>query len=383
MRMPLQVLVRAALGVAAISVAGCESERSSALRRQPNTRITEYLSIPPAAVPAELGSMALEPLDPYVDVNFRGLSVVDERTVWIGGSEGTVLKTLDGGERFFQCFVPGGDQLDFRDVQAFDQVRCLIMSAGPGDSSRIYKTVDGGANWSLTLRNPDESGFFDGMSFWDDQRGLVYGDPVDGHFYVARTTDGGASWEQVPPDSLPAARNGEAGFAASGTGITTHGSQHAWFCTGGAGPVRVFHTEDGGTSWEAIDTSLEVKQASAGGFSLTFFDESHGVLVGGDYLQPYGRSDHCAVTADGGRSWLSIDEGSPGGHRACVAYRPGVETLELLSVGRAGVDLSLDGGVQWSRVDAPGFYCVEFGGMNFAFLTGSGGRLARLVAPTP
>jgi photosystem II stability/assembly factor-like uncharacterized protein len=44
---------------------------------------------------------------------FRGLSVVDEKVIWASGTEGTVIRTIDGGQHWNVIKVPDADKLDF------------------------------------------------------------------------------------------------------------------------------------------------------------------------------------------------------------------------------------------------------------------------------
>ena len=220
-----------------------------------------------------------------VTASFRGLSAVDENVVWVSGSEGTWGRSTDGGTTWQMRSVPGAEELDFRDVDAFDAEVAYLMSAGPGELSRIFKTLDGGTTWDLQFTNPSPDGFFDGMAFWDAERGLVYGDPVDGRFALLATEDGGATWTPVAPEGMPPALEGEAGFAASGTGLTVYADGYAWFGTGGPA-ARIFRSADYGQSWTAIETPVRHGEGSTGIFSLAFSDPLHGVAVGGDYQQP-------------------------------------------------------------------------------------------------
>src|SRR5262245_16185473 len=76
------------------------------------------------------------------DADFRGLSVVSGQVAWVSGTKGTYGRTGDGGKTWLVGAVPGAEQLDFRDVEAFGANTAYLMSAGPGENSRIYKTVD-------------------------------------------------------------------------------------------------------------------------------------------------------------------------------------------------------------------------------------------------
>ena len=112
----------------------------------------------------------------------RGINSVDGTVAWASGTEGTVLRTIDGGAHWTKCAVPDGDKdgatLDFRGVQAWDAMTSIVMASGPGEKSRLYKTMDGCKTWLLVLMNPDKEGFWDGFAFWDRQNGLLVGDPT-------------------------------------------------------------------------------------------------------------------------------------------------------------------------------------------------------------
>lgn len=221
------------------------------------------------------------PQESHTKESLRGLSVVSRSVVWASGTHGTYLRTTDGGKTWIPAQVPGAESLDFRDVEAFSADVAYLLSIGPGEQSRIYKTTDGGNHWDLQFTNHEPKGFLDCMSFWDPQRGIVVGDPVNGKFQLLTTDDGGQHWNYINPESLPAAKESEGAFAASGTCITTQGKSNAWFATGG--PVaRVFRSSDSGKSWSVTDTQIMHGPASAGIFSVAFRDARHGVIAGGE-----------------------------------------------------------------------------------------------------
>src|SRR5437870_3884662 len=62
--------------------------------------------------------------------SFRGLSAVDAKTVWVSGSRGTVLRTVDSGVTWSVDTIPGAAALDLRDIQAFDANTAIAMTAG-------------------------------------------------------------------------------------------------------------------------------------------------------------------------------------------------------------------------------------------------------------
>lgn len=236
--------------------------------------------------------------------SLRGLSVVNEKLVWASGTHGTYVVTRNGGKTWEAAHVPGAENLDFRDVQAFGDV-VYLLAAGPGEQSRIYKSEDGGAHWELQLTNKDPKGFFDCMAFWDENHGIVIGDPTKGSFEVVTTEDGGRTWESRDRGKMPTALEGEGAFAASGTCVAVEGKKNAWFATGGA-VARVFHTSDRGRNWNAVETPIQHGAPSAGIFSIAFQDAKHGVIAGGDYQHPEKGGVNLATTNDGGATWKPV-----------------------------------------------------------------------------
>src|SRR6266404_5224278 len=136
------------------------------------------------------------------DADFRGVCAVSAKIAWVSGTKGTVGRTTDGGNTWSVGTVPGAAKLDFRDVEAFGETTAYLLSAGPGEYSRIYKTADGGKTWILQFKNPDPEAFFDAIAFWDDRNGVALGDPVKGQFQLIVTDDGGTHWQRLSEINL-------------------------------------------------------------------------------------------------------------------------------------------------------------------------------------
>ncbi len=306
--------------------------------------------------------------------SIRGLCAVDARTAWLSGTGNTIAHTTDGGRSWRLLPSPTPDTLDFRDIEAFDGQRAVVMSAGPGALSRVYRTDDGGRSWELTLQNDHETGFFNGLAFWDERHGILTGDPVEGALFIALTDDGGRSWRRIPPDALPPVDSAEYGFAASGTHITTGGDSLVWIGTGGRS-ARVFHSADRGRFWRVYATPMISGEAATGIFSLAFLDNRQGVAVGGDYTRPDYQGDNVMLTADGGRSW-KLAEGRPLPYRSCVRAIDGY----YLAAGPTGTDISFDRGRSWQPVDTTGYHVLSVGESREAvWAAGPDGRVAKLV----
>jgi photosystem II stability/assembly factor-like uncharacterized protein len=310
------------------------------------------------------------------DARLRGLSAVSANVAWASGSGGTVLRTVDAGETWQDVSPPDTSELQFRDIEAFDAERAVILAIGPGDTSRVYVTSNGGESWTLTFVNDDPNAFYDCMAFFDSRRGLALSDPVDGRFRIIATDDGGLSWHVVDAE-MPAALPGEFAFAASGQClVTSGGGRHAWFASGGAAEARVFRTEDGGDSWQVSTTPIR-SGPSAGIFALAFRDPRHGLAVGGDFAVPALAPDALALSGDGGRTWQLVSD-------APTEYRSGATWVTgqiAIVVGPTGSDVSVDGGRTWERFDSGSFDTVDCANPNACWAAGEQGRVAFLVRP--
>ena len=258
--------------------------------------------------------------------SLRGVSAVSRQVAWASGTHGTYLRTTDGNTWVPQ-HVPGAAELDFRAVVAFSANEAFLMSAGPGDQSRIYHTPDGGQHWQLQFKNSDPKGFFDAMVFWDRTHGIVLGDPVADQSgklkFELLVTDDGQSWHPLQSENLPPALEGEGAFAASNSCIavlpSASGSDpNTWFATGGK-VARVFHSSDRGKTWQVVDTAIVHGPESAGIFSIAFRDATHGAIAGGDYKHPDQDGPNLAFTSDGGKAW-TLSARHPQFYFSAVAY---------------------------------------------------------------
>jgi photosystem II stability/assembly factor-like uncharacterized protein len=329
------------------------------------------------APPAPLTDVRLEPQESGTEVLLQAVSAVDEDVAWVSGHGGTWARTVDGGETWTARVMPGADTLQFRDVHALDAQRAWLLSAGPGELSRIYRTRDGGETWELQFLNPEPSGFYDCIEFRDADRGIAYGDAVDGELRVLRTRDGGETWEYVRGLDMPAALPGEGGFAASGTCVALGPGGRAWIGTGAADTARVLATLDDGRTWTAIPTPLPAGEA-AGIFTVAFRDSVHGVILGGDLARPDDHTDNVAVTSDGGVTWTTSGAPVFPGVVYGTAYVPGAPTPTVVAVGPHGADWSSDEGRTWTSADTLGFWGLDLASPAAGWLVGPDGRIVRI-----
>ncbi len=335
----------------------------------------------------------------------RGIHSLGNGVAWASGTNGTILRTTDGGTTWQKCAVPPGAQnLDFRAIQGFDAHAAMAMSSGPGNQSRLYKTIDGCKTWTLIYTNPDPNGFWDAYRLGPDRgsgadtdEGLLIGDPVRGHFPIYVIDIDETNFQVTPLGHLPDSKKGEAAFAASNSSLFiewTYGT--FWIATGGKNGARVIRRVIHGKNYKfAYGTYPSAKvpiahgNDSSGIFALAFRPEPKvplkpltfrvGIAVGGDYAKPDESAATAAYTLDGGKSW-SAAKSMPGGYRSAVAYDEAAKMW--IAVGPNGTDVSDDDGKNWRAVkpvsnESPNAD-KNWNAISLPFAVGPNGRIGKL-----
>lgn len=93
--------------------------------------------------------------------SLRGLSVVNDKIIWVSGSNGMIGKSIDSGNTWKWIQVKGFEKTDFRDIEAFDENIAVIM--GVSEPAYILRTIDGGETWKLVYENKTKGMFLDAM----------------------------------------------------------------------------------------------------------------------------------------------------------------------------------------------------------------------------
>ena len=93
-------------------------------------------------LPIRLVAQQLTSLSSGENISIRGLSVVDDRTIWVSGTQGKVGLSTDGGNSWTWHQVKGFERTDFRDIEAFDAKTAVIM--GIDSPGVVLKTFNAG-----------------------------------------------------------------------------------------------------------------------------------------------------------------------------------------------------------------------------------------------
>jgi photosystem II stability/assembly factor-like uncharacterized protein len=304
------------------------------------------------------------------EASFRSVCAVTNKIIWISGSKGTFLRTINGGKTWETNQVKGAETLDFRDVHAFDANTAILMSAGEAEkgNAKFFRTIDGGKSWEIVFQTTQKGVFFDGIDFWDKQNGMAFSDPIEGKFFILKTKDSGKTWLPINPTNIPTIQENEAAFAASGTSMITVGRKNAYICTGGGAFAQVYKTENRGENWSVVKTNMPAGKTN-GLFGLRFWNDRYGIAVGGDYQEVTKPVPNILLTSDGGKSWQDAPQTTPGGLKEGVAV---YQNKILIAVGPSGTCYSKDFGKSWVEIDKTAFHAISISRVGIWAVGGKG-----------
>ncbi len=261
----------------------------------------------------------------------RGILLDGER-LFVSNADGSVYcHNLTTGRNILIFKLKSINEL--RDVEKSGD---FILAMHSGENGKIARVGLDGAN-EIIAPEMWQGVFLDGMDFIDEH-GFMMGDPTNGQFNLFHTNDGGATWTRC--EGTVKAKEGEAGFAASGTNVQLLNKNTYVFVSGGT-VSNFFKSTDNGKTWRAVVLPY-YPGPSSGGYSMCFSDDKHGVIVGGDYAASTLYMNTCFYTSDGGESWYNAKK-TVRGYRSCVYAANGV----FYACGTNGIDYSTNNGVDW------------------------------------
>jgi len=305
-------------------------------------------------------------------LSVRAIEVIGKNLAFAGNSG--IYGLYDSENNTWKTNIQKFDTLvpEYRAISSTSNDFFMLSVANP---ALLFKTGNSG-KMELVYKEEHKNVFYDAMAFWNDNEGIAMGDPTDGCISIIITRNGGKTWSKLDCENLPEAAEGEAAFAASNSNISIIGNK-TWILTGGT-KSRILFSPDKGESWELFETPLLQGKPTTGGYSLDFYDEEKGIIIGGDYTNVEGNKTNKAITKDGGRTWELVAEGKEPGYKSSVRYVPNSNGKEILATGFTGIHYSKDGGEFWEKLSGEGFYTLRFVNDTLAYAAGKG-RIAKLV----
>jgi photosystem II stability/assembly factor-like uncharacterized protein len=217
-----------------------------------------------------------------------GIAKSPSGMIYTIGFDGKLLRSTDGGDNweFHQLWY-----LPYKDIAFFDNTRGIGI---------------GGVSFKFGCKT---SIFFDGnYSVWDslgyelNDIEMIDGKTgyLSGHGVVMKTNDSGHTWQMqnIKNDNF--------------TAIHAYGQNEAWTC-GYNGSI--FHTTDGGNSWQKMRNGNDLKLPSYHLLDILFTDRMHGFAIGENGLFIF--------TDDGGHHWMEFDRFTNATLRCIVKMKDG------------------------------------------------------------
>ncbi len=293
----------------------------------------------------------------------RGLYVLNDSSWATSGYDG-VFEVYSEFSKKYSYSIEGME--DLRDIQLLEDGSAVLMNSG--NLGRIWRYFP--ENDSLALTYKKDSVFLDGMDFWNNQFGMAFGDPVNGKLTILRTEDSSQTWKSLDYNLIPDGLEGEAGFAASGSGINCVGYGTVYIGTGGGKISRLYTSKDFGLNWDVKNTPMK-SDTSYGIYSMYFWSENEGVIIGGSYKYPSLKDSICFYTQDAGDTWQERTNGL-GGY--CSSIHGSENGDLLIATGRTGTYITRDKGVSWQEFSDDQFYSVRYHNRK-AYFSGRNGQL--------
>ncbi len=191
---------------------------------------------------------------PSAGNGLRAVYFVSQTTGWIGGANGIIMKTMDGGVNWtLQSLSTTSTILDIH----FTDSQTGFLCCGNG---KIFKTSNGGEDW--VEKNSGGSYAMIGMYFRDATNGYAVGGPTIGKGVILRTSDGGETWSSYDGPTGNQLRT--AHFFNDSYGLVA-GADGYFFKTtnGGKDWHKVYHSSTG-TVFKMFYTSANTAYAASG-----------------------------------------------------------------------------------------------------------------------
>lgn len=294
--------------------------------------------------------------------------IIDKNKIWYAGNNGKYgfIDLKDKSIQYSNSITKNNLKLEFRSIAQTAEALFILTVANPALLFRIDKKT---LETTLVYQENHEKVFYDSMQFLNNNEGFAVGDPTEDCPSFIKTIDGGKNWTKINCTNLPKFAEGEAFFAASNTNLIVKKSK-IWMVSGGK-KSRVFVSEDKGKTWDSFKTPIVQGQAMTGVFTADFYDETIGIIAGGNYENLQQNSQNKATTTDGGKTWTLVAENQGFGYASCVQFIPKSKGKSIVSVGATGLFYSNNFGNSWTQLSkVTDLVTIRFVDENTAVATG-------------
>jgi photosystem II stability/assembly factor-like uncharacterized protein len=207
------------------------------------------------------------------------LRLADPKTGWVGG-KGWIAKSSNGGKQWTMQYAGSGT------IHQIFALNDQLAWASTKEDSSLLTTRDGGGNWSRVGKVPND-GF------------IHFVTKAEGYSSNAQTLDGGKSWTTL---AVPKPIIGDPYF---------HDKANGWAVTQFENTVKVERTIDGGQTWRGVMSRNTVAPITGALIRSAGKDDAWVEWIGDSGMNQTSYS--VFHTADGGKSWQTVIANSTAG----------------------------------------------------------------------
>ncbi|MBA3971209.1 MAG: T9SS type A sorting domain-containing protein [Bacteroidetes bacterium] len=288
------------------------------------------------------------------------VSAINIDTCYVAGSNGTILKTTDGGLNWINQPTPTSQILYAMDFLNSNNGFAV------GDNGALLKTINGGATWTSIFVTSES---FRSVKYFNSMQIVITG----GNGLIIKTTDGGTTWSTVSTSTTSNIYGMK--FTSSTVGYAT--------CFNG----NILKTTDGGTTWTPSSSGVSTQLNT-----ISFSGATNGFVVGA--------SGVLRSTTDGGVTWSTPAMTPTSDFFHCHGFLTpsnGFITGGNISTNTGVILETTDGGLTWTtyypgtsrlcNVDFPDVFTGYAAGLNGTILkfkiNGSGGMGTNDISANP